>query len=261
MNNNPLVTYCLIAYNAEAYIDEAVNSAFAQTYVPLEIIISDDCSTDETFARIEALAVAYKGPARVIINRNTTNLGIGAHVNLTFKKSSGDYFIMAAGDDISTPDRVEIIIKEFLSDPLQIKAVFSDCIVIDSLGTEQGISSATPPRQFTEPKSMCRNSFRGVTGATAAWHRDVYSIFGPMNADVTFEDRVLAFRSALLGEIRYLALPLVYYRRHETNTVGMFHVCSSEAFRKRTRCFAAVYRNAIDDLNRTYAEVHKFFTI
>ena len=47
--DRPLVTFALFAYNQEQYIREAIEGAFAQTYQPLEIILSDDCSTDRTF--------------------------------------------------------------------------------------------------------------------------------------------------------------------------------------------------------------------
>jgi len=46
--DRPLVTFALVAYNQEQYIREAVEGAFAQTYEPLEIILSDDCSSDRT---------------------------------------------------------------------------------------------------------------------------------------------------------------------------------------------------------------------
>ena len=47
--DRPLVTFALFAYNQEQHIREAVDGAFSQTYEPLEIILSDDCSTDRTF--------------------------------------------------------------------------------------------------------------------------------------------------------------------------------------------------------------------
>ena len=49
MSERPLVTFALFAYNQEKYIREAVEGAFSQTYQRMEIILSDDCSTDSTF--------------------------------------------------------------------------------------------------------------------------------------------------------------------------------------------------------------------
>ena len=51
----PLVTFALFAYNQENYIRAAVEGAFAQTYQPLEIILSDDCSKDRTFEIMQRL--------------------------------------------------------------------------------------------------------------------------------------------------------------------------------------------------------------
>ena len=48
MNDKPLVSYCIVSYNAEKFIQEAIESALNQDYYPMEIIISDDCSTDNT---------------------------------------------------------------------------------------------------------------------------------------------------------------------------------------------------------------------
>ncbi len=69
----PLVSVLLIAYNQERVIADAVRSVLAQTWQPVEIIISDDCSRDGTYAAIEATVRDYTGPHRVITRRNTVN--------------------------------------------------------------------------------------------------------------------------------------------------------------------------------------------
>ena len=53
VTDRPLVTFALFAYNQEEFIREAVEGAFAQTYEPLEIILSDDCSSDRTYEIIQ----------------------------------------------------------------------------------------------------------------------------------------------------------------------------------------------------------------
>ena len=60
--SNPLISFVLLAYKQEKYIREAVEGAFAQTYSPLEIILSDDASPDGTFEIIQEMAAAYQGP-------------------------------------------------------------------------------------------------------------------------------------------------------------------------------------------------------
>src|SRR3954454_22389417 len=103
----PLVTFMLIAHNQEASIGEAIAGALAQTYQPLEIFISDDASSDGTHASMLAAVAGYDGPHRVVINRNDTNLGIGAHLSLIVERSQGELLFVAGGDDVSLPDRCE----------------------------------------------------------------------------------------------------------------------------------------------------------
>lgn len=61
-----LVSFILVAYNQEDFIEEAIISAINQNYEPLEIIISDDASTDQTFKIAKAAIDRYKGPHHVI---------------------------------------------------------------------------------------------------------------------------------------------------------------------------------------------------
>ena len=62
----PLVTFALFAYNQEKYIREAIEGAFSQTYEPLEIILSDDCSRDDTHRIMCEMAAGYRGHHRVL---------------------------------------------------------------------------------------------------------------------------------------------------------------------------------------------------
>lgn len=113
--DRPLVTFALFAYNQEKYIREAVEGAFAQTYEPLEIILSDDCSTDRTFEIMQEMAAAYKGPHKVQALKQSKNLGIVDHVITVARIAEGVFFVVAAGDDISYPNRVEELTKMWQS--------------------------------------------------------------------------------------------------------------------------------------------------
>ena len=85
-----------------------MQGAFEQTYTPLEIILSDDCSTDRTFEIMEEMAGKYNGINKVILCRNEKNLGLIEHINKLMKIENGELIIVAAGDDISLPDRVQL---------------------------------------------------------------------------------------------------------------------------------------------------------
>ena len=101
----PLVTFAILAYNQAQYVAAAVEAAMAQTYAPLEIIVSDDASSDGTADAIRRAVAAYQGPHQMRINVNARNLGIGAHVNAVFRMARGRIVVLAGGDDVSLPTR------------------------------------------------------------------------------------------------------------------------------------------------------------
>ena len=88
--HQPLVSMLLIAYRQPDTIARAIRAALAQTYSPLEIIASDDASDDATFEAMQAALAGYQGPHRIVLNRNSTNLGIGAHLSHLVGMSSGE---------------------------------------------------------------------------------------------------------------------------------------------------------------------------
>ena len=83
-----LVTFYILTYNHVDIISDAINAALAQTYSPLQIIVSDDCSTDATWEVIKNTVSLYTGPHKVEIRRNAVNLGISAHINALWKECS-----------------------------------------------------------------------------------------------------------------------------------------------------------------------------
>lgn len=211
--SKPLVTFGLLAYNQERYIREAVRGALSQTYSPLEIIISDDCSWDRTFEIIEEEVAGYEGPHKIVLNRNEKNLGIGGHVNRLMELSEGELIVSAAGDDISLPHRTEELAKVWSRGG--IFSVYSNMDTIDENGVNRGAFASVPPLPIKSYKEMLRNGY--VFGCTHAWDRSTFDIFGPLPDTVVHEDMTIPFRSALLGEIAYIDECLVKYRRHSSN--------------------------------------------
>jgi len=213
----PLLTLVVAAYNQERFIEEAVAGAFSQTYSPLEVILSDDSSKDATFQIMQRMAADYRGCHRIILNRNESNLGIGGHVNRIMQLAKGQIIIAAAGDDISLPNRVEKIYQAYESSNSTAKSIFSNARIIDDMGNPKGLyfPNAFSPADFM-PKLIAKRDFI-LIGATHAWSRDAFDLFGPLLTPLTCEDMAIPFRSALLGCIRYIDEPLVIYRSHQDN--------------------------------------------
>lgn len=249
-NDRALVTFALFAYNQERYIREAVEGALAQTYSPLEIILSDDCSSDQTFEIMRSVASEYKGPHRIVLNRNPSNMGTSTHVNRVVELSQARFLVFAAGDDISLPHRVDVLTRE-LSDPVAV--VYSSSTLIDEHGAALREESVHPdPNNENSYAYRARTYCRGVVGASAAYHKKIFERFGPLLPTTIAEDRALAFRGYAVGKVRFVNEPLVKYRTHERNVWSTKPATSSESLRRmvssRAKIRTATYVQFIADL-------------
>ena len=104
IKNAPLVSVIIPVYNAEKYVEQAVRSIMIQTYQNLEILITDDCSTDGSFAILQKLATE---DSRIKLSRNTENQKIVRTLNALVERASGKYIARMDADDISLTKRIE----------------------------------------------------------------------------------------------------------------------------------------------------------
>lgn len=201
-------SYCLLTYNQSKTVADAVRSALNQDCAPMQVVISDDFSLDDTFSVIEQTVANYKGPHQVVLNRNSRNLGLAGNIDLIHSLSSGDVIIAAAGDDISHANRSHRIMCTFeAEDPL---LVCSRAVVVDPQGVELpgDFHRATFYRKWSLSKAAGSNSL--YIGATGAWARELYTKYGAFEPKA-YEDLVLGFRAALEGRISVIDEKLVNY--------------------------------------------------
>lgn len=211
-NDKPLVTFALFAYNQEKYIREAVGAALTQDYSPLEIILSDDCSSDTTYEIMREMADSYTGPHSVVLNRNAQNLNVGGHVNIVNRLASGELVVAAAGDDISQPDRVSRLVEAWLETGKESGLLHSACIMITEDGALIGERGYPTLEELKSAESAIVNNAR-VMGATEAWDRCLFNRYGDFRDGLVHEDQALTFRSLLAGRpVTYVDRPLVFYR-------------------------------------------------
>ncbi len=213
----PLVSFILLAYNQEKYIRAAIEGAFSQTYSPLEIILSDDCSTDRTFEIMKEMANAYKGPHKVILNQNKKNLGIGGNYNSAASNAKGEVFLLAAGDDISLPFRTERTI-DFLSKNSDVTCCSMELIRFEE--TPPAISYSKQSQgvvTYWKIDDYLKESGLFVNAPARAIKSSVHNVFGPLSGDCPVEDGSLLFRSLLLGTVATLPGVGVLYRWNGEN--------------------------------------------
>lgn len=108
MSATPLVSIVLCTYNGEAYLAAQMETLLAQTYPHLEIIVSDDASTDNTFYMLKEYAASDQ---RIQLHQNKSNLGFNKNFEQALQKASGEWCAIADQDDIWRNDKIEIMMR------------------------------------------------------------------------------------------------------------------------------------------------------
>ena len=220
-DKRPLLTFALFAYNQEKFIADAVQGALSQSYSPLEIILSDDCSSDRTFEIMQAMVSKYNGTNKVIVRQNERNLGLIGHINRVMELVQGELIVVAAGDDVSLPERTERLYKKYIDADGKAICIFSRrWKEIDDKGNILWDKEFQPVGNSSFDLEYFGKTRQFVPGHSNSWHRSVFDIFGPIDQDVISEDVVIPFRAALLGQVFPVDETLILRRLHSTNLGG-----------------------------------------
>ncbi|HEY9633628.1 MAG TPA: glycosyltransferase family A protein [Coleofasciculaceae cyanobacterium] len=107
MKNNPLVSGIIIFLNGEKFIEEAIESVFAQTYDHWELLLVDDGSTDGSTAIAKRYAQQYPDKVRYLEHQGHQNRGMSATRNLGICNAKGDYIAFLDADDIWLPQKLQ----------------------------------------------------------------------------------------------------------------------------------------------------------
>lgn len=128
------VTIGIPTRNRSDYVARAVRSALAQTQKDIEVVVSDNASTDDTIDQINEMH-----DSRVKLLTHATNIGMVANFNACLTAASCDLFLMLSDDDILEPGAVELLRRPFVSAPRglspdEIGIVWCPCRVINASG-------------------------------------------------------------------------------------------------------------------------------
>lgn len=217
---SPFVTFFVVSYNQEEFIADAVKGALNQDYPNMEIIISDDCSTDNTWSIIQETIADYSGSKQVRLNRNEKNLGIRDHINkILYELAKGEIIVFAAGDDISLPNRTSVSVS-FLEKHSEVSSLSFSSKVVDKdlhplqrntvYSLSEGLDSIITLEDYV------LYDYFIFSGNSRVIRRKVVDSF-PRLAFSDSEDIYLFLRSLYVGSVAYIRQPLVLYRHHAGN--------------------------------------------
>jgi hypothetical protein len=197
--SSALVTIGMPAYNGGRYLAKALDSLLAQEYQSWELVISDDCSTDDT----EQVARAYAGrDARISYVRQPTNLGEMANFNFALGQARGPYFMWAADHDMWQPTFISSCVAALEAKPQAVLAypqsllVDEDGAVIEEMDDQVDLEQTSALDRYKHliwHLSIC-NMIYGVA------RRDAMVAAGGYR-DVLAPDRLVLARLALQGTI------------------------------------------------------------
>ena len=212
----PPVSFLLTTYNHGPFVEEAVRSVLAQDWdEPMLVHISDDCSTDDTWDKIQAVVAAYTGPFEISLHRNAKNLGPLTHMKEALGRCQGPIIVRGHGDDIQLPHRVTRVVSVFRQ---------KGALLVSSNAEEMSEEGET--LKLILPKGADLHMTVGTVaqagwtwhmlGATYSFARKYIETWGWLDPTYLSSggDHVLPFRAALQGGFHYVGEPLLRWRRH-----------------------------------------------
>jgi glycosyltransferase involved in cell wall biosynthesis len=246
----PKVSIIMTAHNRERYIGKAIESVLAQTYADFDLLISDDGSTDRTFAiasdyarqdnRIRLATYDHRGPAKALKEAVADTLG--------------PYLCWVDSDDMLEPTALEETVAVLDSDP-SIGVVYTDYRVIDANDAVKGYG-----RRCRIPYSKDRLLLDFMTFHFRLMRRSVYDQVGTIDDTLEpAEDYDLCLKLSEITEFKHLAKPLYRYRIHGQNLSQQQRIKQIEC--SKTAVSKALERRGLADRLELHVEIREKFIL
>lgn len=236
----PKLSVITAVYNAERYIEESLDSVFAQPYTDFELILIHDSSTDNTLKLLEP----YAERSNVTLLQNKYNEGYGFSRNRGFVAAQGEYIAIHDADDVSLPHRFQKEVK-FLDERKDITVVGGHAIRISDTG--QIVGSMVYPPKDTRDAFRVINQFKlnPIIDPSSMFRRQPILDIGAYRMEPelkTVHDFDLWCRLLLEGHYLYnFQEPLIKYR---INPAGVTRIQKQEQVEATDLVWAAFRRRS-----------------
>ena len=201
---SPFISIVMPAYNAERYIQDAIESVIAQTYTNFELIVVDDCSKDQTAAIVRSLV---KNDPRIILLQNQQNSGASASRNRAISCAKGDWIAFLDSDDMWRKDKLEQQIRLLRWKP-DAHLIYTASAFMDENGNR--FSHVMQARSLTTRSMLLKGN---IISCSSVLVRKADMLKYPMAGDKMHEDYVTWLQ--ILKETPYaygINEPLLIYR-------------------------------------------------
>lgn len=224
MATNPLVSIALCTYNGAKYLQPLLDSVLAQTYQNIEIVVVDDCSTDNTY---DMLAAYARENPNIRLYKNESNLGFVKNFERALNYCTGELIALCDQDDIWLANKIE----------LQVNALGDNVLLYhdSEFVSEDGVT-------LNKKMSDLFNFYRGdqpevfllsncVSGHSILVKREIIKYALPLNEGL-YHDWWIAYVATNHGSVDYIPECLVKYRQHEKSDTDLLWIKSDDKYRK-----------------------------
>lgn len=215
------VDILLATYNGEKYLKEQIESVLEQTYDNIQIIISDDCSTDGT----REILKEYEKNDKIKVFYQEKNLGYVKNFEFLLKHVENELYMLCDQDDVWKKEKIERTVEKLEKENLDL--VFGDLEVVDENLNTIHKSYNKYMHMQNKIKKYCKDSrlqylYNCMTGCTILSKKKFLSKILPLptNSKYMIHDYWIGLIVSLNGKVGYLNEPYILYRQHGNNQVG-----------------------------------------
>lgn len=213
------ISVAMATYNGAAFLEKQLESILLQSIAVDEVIIADDCSTDNTINIVENFIFMHKLKSWYLV-KNKKNKGFSKNFLDTLKKCTGDLIFISDQDDIWNSDKVEIMCGQFIDD--QVMAVCSSYNLID--GSDKVIYEKIPNLRSSDIGDIINLSFNDFIGASTVRgcamciRKDVIDDIPDLDlSNFLGHDWLINILAISKGKNLYIRKQLFSYRIHDNN--------------------------------------------
>ncbi|MDD3722642.1 MAG: glycosyltransferase [Lutibacter sp.] len=202
MKELPLISIILPVYNGQNYLSKAIESCLNQSYNHIELVIVNDCSTDNSLKIIESYGANDK---RIVIINNKENKKLPASLNIGHKNARGAFITWTSDDNILKPNFIEVLFKSLEKEHADV--VYSNYDIIYENGSLKRKHQAGPTEHLL---------FGNKIGASFLYKKEVYQTLNGYDENLYLvEDYDFWLRASLKFKFFHLDENLYQYRLHQ----------------------------------------------
>jgi len=206
------ISVAMATYNGENFLREQLDSIYSQTYLPYEVIVTDDCSSDGTISILEEYRIKYG--LKYYINEK--NIGYNKNFEKAISLCSGNYFALSDQDDVWLPNKIELTYKKLKEIEKGMPAV----VATNSFDVDPSLNVIGS--RIIEDKYW-QDALWGVPsqGCSMIFNLELKEKVLPIPDGIIY-DGYIALTAAMIGNWFRIGTPLLLYRHHNNNVLAKY---------------------------------------